>query len=75
MTATLLHGMHSQAQSRRVLAAGQGKWLGLRVHGNQLGSGPGVRIAVAPSHVYLAYRVGMTLTHQVFRHGLDARGS
>jgi imidazolonepropionase len=189
-------GAFDEAQSRRVLAAGQGKGLGLRVHGNQLGFGPGVRIAVdlgaasvdhcthltaadidalatsstvatllpacdlstrqpaapgralleagarvalasncnpgssytssmnlvvalavlqcemstaeavfaataggaaslrrddvghlapgaradihvldAPSHAYLAYRVGMPLTHRVFRHGLDARGS
>jgi imidazolonepropionase len=39
-------GAFDEAQSRRVLAAGQRKGLGLRVHGNQLGPGPGVRIAV-----------------------------
>ena len=39
-------GAFDEAQSRRVLAAGQRKGLGLRLHGNQLGPGPGVRIAV-----------------------------
>lgn len=39
-------GAFDEAQSRRVLAAGQRKGLGLRVHGNQLGPGPGVRLAV-----------------------------
>jgi imidazolonepropionase len=33
-------------QSRRVLAAGRDAGLGLRVHGNQLGFGPGVGLAV-----------------------------
>lgn len=33
-------------ESRRVLEAGRDKGLGLRVHGNQLGHGPGVRLAV-----------------------------
>ena len=33
-------------QSRAVLAAGRDSGLGLRVHGNQLGPGPGVRLAV-----------------------------
>ena len=33
-------------QSRAVLAAGRDAGLGLRVHGNQLGPGPGVRLAV-----------------------------
>ncbi len=39
-------GAFDEAQSRRVLAAGERKGLGGRVHGNQLGPGPGVRIAV-----------------------------
>ena len=33
-------------QSRAVLEAGRKAGLGLRVHGNQLGPGPGVRLAV-----------------------------
>lgn len=33
-------------ESRRVLEAGRAAGLGLRVHGNQLGHGPGVRLAV-----------------------------
>lgn len=33
-------------ESRRVLEAGAAKGLGLRVHGNQLGHGPGVQLAV-----------------------------
>ncbi|MFE9745201.1 imidazolonepropionase [Saccharothrix saharensis] len=33
-------------QSRAVLEAAKAKGLGLRVHGNQLGEGPGVRLAV-----------------------------
>jgi imidazolonepropionase len=33
-------------ESRRVLEAGRDAGLGLRVHGNQLGEGPGVRLAV-----------------------------
>ncbi|MFN8200358.1 MAG: amidohydrolase family protein [Nakamurella multipartita] len=28
----------------------------------------------APSHAYLAYRVGMPLTHRVFRHGVEITG-
>ncbi|MDO5097711.1 MAG: imidazolonepropionase [Corynebacterium sp.] len=39
-------GAFTEEQSRRVLAAGRQKGLGLRVHGNQLGPGPGVRLAV-----------------------------
>ncbi len=39
-------GAFDEAQSRRVLEAGRVKGLGLRVHGNQLGEGPGVRLAV-----------------------------
>jgi len=39
-------GAFDEAQTRRVLAAGTRKGLGLRVHGNQLSTGPGVRIAV-----------------------------
>ncbi|GAB3942922.1 imidazolonepropionase [Corynebacterium tapiri] len=39
-------GAFSEEQSRRVLEAGQAKGLGLRVHGNQLGDGPGVQLAV-----------------------------
>ena len=39
-------GAFDEAQTRRVLSAGIRKGLGLRVHGNQLGQGPGVRIAV-----------------------------
>jgi imidazolonepropionase len=33
-------------EARAVLTAGRAKGLGLRVHGNQLGPGPGVRLAV-----------------------------
>jgi imidazolonepropionase len=39
-------GAFDAEQSRAVLAAGQSAGLGLRVHGNQLGPGPGVRLAV-----------------------------
>ena len=39
-------GAFDEAQSRRVLEAGRENGLGLRVHGNQLGEGPGVRLAV-----------------------------
>lgn len=39
-------GAFTEAQSRRVLQAGKAKGLGLRVHGNQLGDGPGVALAV-----------------------------
>ncbi len=39
-------GAFTEDQSRRVLQACQNAGLGLRVHGNQLGEGPGVRLAV-----------------------------
>jgi imidazolonepropionase len=39
-------GAFDEEQSRQVLEAGRSAGLGLRVHGNQLGSGPGVRLAV-----------------------------
>ncbi|WP_165242066.1 imidazolonepropionase [Corynebacterium lizhenjunii] len=39
-------GAFDQQQSRRVLEAGREAGLGLRVHGNQLGQGPGVALAV-----------------------------
>ena len=39
-------GAFDYAQSRRVLAAGRAAGLGLRVHGNQLGHGPGAQLAV-----------------------------
>ena len=39
-------GAFGAEQSRAVLAAGREAGLGLRVHGNQLGEGPGVRLAV-----------------------------
>jgi imidazolonepropionase len=39
-------GAFDEDQSRRVLQAGRDAGLGLRVHGNQLGPGPGVRLAV-----------------------------
>ncbi|MDR7081375.1 imidazolonepropionase [Arthrobacter ginsengisoli] len=39
-------GAFTEAQSRRVLQACRDAGLGLRVHGNQLGVGPGVRLAV-----------------------------
>ena len=38
-------GAFTEEQSRRVLAACRDAGLGLRVHGNQLGPGPGVRLA------------------------------
>jgi imidazolonepropionase len=39
-------GAFDEDQSRRVLEAGRDAGLGMRVHGNQLGPGPGVRLAV-----------------------------
>lgn len=39
-------GAFDEAQSRQVLAACAAAGLGLKVHGNQLGPGPGVRLAV-----------------------------
>lgn len=39
-------GAFDADQSARVLTAGRARGLGLRVHGNQLGPGPGVRLAV-----------------------------
>jgi imidazolonepropionase len=39
-------GAFDEEQSRRVLSAGRDAGLGMRVHGNQLGPGPGVRLAV-----------------------------
>jgi imidazolonepropionase len=36
----------TEDEARRVLSAGRDAGLGLRVHGNQLGPGPGVRLAV-----------------------------
>ena len=39
-------GAFDETQSRRVLAAGKDRGLGVRVHGNQLGEGPGVQLAV-----------------------------
>ncbi|MGX1161750.1 imidazolonepropionase [Arthrobacter sp. SLBN-100] len=40
------HGAFDADQSRRVLVACRDAGLGLRVHGNQLGEGPGVQLAV-----------------------------
>jgi imidazolonepropionase len=42
------HSAHAftEEEARRVLSAGRDAGLGLRVHGNQLGPGPGVRLAV-----------------------------
>lgn len=40
-------GAFSPAEAERVLAAGAAAGLGTRVHGNQLGEGEGVRLAVA----------------------------
>lgn len=39
-------GAFNEEQSRRVLEAGIARGLGVRVHGNQLGDGPGVQMAV-----------------------------
>ncbi|BEK97777.1 imidazolonepropionase [Nocardia seriolae] len=39
-------GAFDAAQSARVLEAGKSRGLGLRVHGNQLAPGPGVRLAI-----------------------------
>ncbi|KQV06951.1 imidazolonepropionase [Leifsonia sp. Root112D2] len=39
-------GAFTPAQSRRILEAGAARGLGLRVHASQLGTGPGVRLAV-----------------------------
>lgn len=39
-------GAFDEQQSRRVLEAGLARGLGVRVHGNQLGDGPGVQMAV-----------------------------
>nr|WP_246024053.1 imidazolonepropionase [Nocardia yunnanensis] len=40
-------GAFDAAQSARVLQAGRAHGLGLRIHGNQLGPGPGVQLAVS----------------------------
>ncbi|WP_194395891.1 imidazolonepropionase [Microbacterium atlanticum] len=40
-------GAFTPEEARRILAAGAERGLGLRVHGNQLGPGEGVRLAVA----------------------------
>lgn len=40
-------GAFDEAASREVLTAAAARGLGLRVHGNQLGPGPGVQLAVA----------------------------
>ncbi|QFU86593.1 imidazolonepropionase [Amycolatopsis sp. YIM 10] len=40
-------GAFDEEQTARVLTAASAAGLGLRVHGNQLGEGPGVRLAVA----------------------------
>lgn len=40
-------GAFDADQSRRVLEAGRDRGLALRVHGNQLGEGPGIQLAVA----------------------------
>lgn len=42
------HSAHAftEEESRQVLEAGRAAGLGMRVHGNQLGHGPGVRLAV-----------------------------
>lgn len=40
-------GAFDEAQSRRVLAAGERHGLGRKVHGNQLGPGPAVQLAVS----------------------------
>jgi imidazolonepropionase len=42
-------GAFDADQSRAILAAGRDAGLGLRVHGNQLGPGPGVQLAVEMS--------------------------
>jgi imidazolonepropionase len=39
-------GAFDEDQSRTILAAGKAAGLGLRLHGNQLGPGPGVQLAV-----------------------------
>ncbi|QRP60744.1 imidazolonepropionase [Corynebacterium minutissimum] len=39
-------GAFDEEQSRHVLEAGKARGLGVRVHGNQLGEGPGVALAV-----------------------------
>ncbi|AKV59506.1 imidazolonepropionase [Corynebacterium riegelii] len=39
-------GAFNEEQSRHVLEAGKALGLGIRVHGNQLGQGPGVKLAV-----------------------------
>lgn len=39
-------GAFDEAQSERIVAAAATRGLGVRVHGNQLGAGPGVRLAV-----------------------------
>ena len=54
-------GAFDADQSRAVLEAGRDAGLGLRVHGNQLGFGPGVRLAVemgAASVDHCTYLVG-----------------
>ncbi|MBN2405353.1 MAG: imidazolonepropionase [Coriobacteriia bacterium] len=39
-------GAFDEAETRRILSAGRGAGLGVRLHGNQLEHGPGVRLAV-----------------------------
>ena len=39
-------GAFTEAESERILRAGAASGLGIRVHGNQLGEGPGVQLAV-----------------------------
>lgn len=39
-------GAFTEAESERILRAGAASGLGVRVHGNQLGEGPGVQLAV-----------------------------
>lgn len=53
-------GAFDEAQSRRVLAAGQRMGLGLRVQGDRCGSGAGVRVAVDAGAASVDHCAGLT---------------
>lgn len=53
-------GAFDEAETRRVLAAGRAAGLGLKVHGNQLHYGPGVRVAVETGAVSVDHATYLT---------------
>ena len=71
-------GAFDEAQSRRVLEAGRNAGLALRVHGNQLGPGPGVRLAVelgAQSVDHVAFVTAEEIAMLAESWKSDARGT